>query len=555
MSLSTFISHRVSVPLGADPKVALGAMRKDRVRYAAVLDGLKVVGLCAAEALETRVPVDAKVEEYLLTEPVLVRTDTASTEVVDRVLSRPSEHAGEDIVLLDETDEFLGLIAVADLLRMQKAYYERNLDAMLDAYGQKHVPLVDYKEKFKDAEYPEGDDTSLINHLREARESFIGQLGHETLTPMTGILGMLRLLGESELDGTQRQMIHSAAISAQSLSRLVRNVIDYSRIEANTFTEEEERFTPVKLVQACVNAIQNEVPHRKLSLVGIREDSFTTVVWGDAQRFGLVVQNVLAGAADQTVQGDLQIQFQGIDTADRTLLQLTVSHTRPDGSAVSGPKAPVRINGKPALDMSEGLNLRISKRVAAELGGSVNIDIEDATTRFRIEIPFLLCPQALNRAGSDAWQPSLKPAGPMDKGAPLQILVADDNRVNLQVAKGFLGAYNCKLHLAADGQQALKILRDYPIDGILLDCQMVDLSGYEVCQKIRAGECGRLKSEVFISAMTAHVSDLSKEQCFDSGMDMFIAKPVTRQSFDSFIERCHLRKSGGFESQPLPMKS
>lgn len=90
--------------------------------------------------------------------------------------------------------------------------------------------------------------------------------------------------------------------------------------------------------------------------------------------------------------------------------------------------------------------------------------------------------------------------------------------------------------------------RTHPIDCIFLDCRMPSLSGYETAKLIRDGQAGKNKANVFISAMTVQISNTARQECFDSGMNYFIPKPVSKRSFDTAI-----KASRNKSDRPVPL--
>jgi len=116
-------------------------------------------------------------------------------------------------------------------------------------------------------------------------------------------------------------------------------------------------------------------------------------------------------------------------------------------------------------------------------------------------------------------------------GAPVRVLVAEDNVVNQKVAVRMLERLGLRPDVAADGREAVKLCAMLPYDLIFMDCQMPEMDGYAATAEIRKrqGSNGR----VAIIAMTAEAMDGSREQCIAAGMDDYIPKPVR---LDDMIE-------------------
>lgn len=111
------------------------------------------------------------------------------------------------------------------------------------------------------------------------------------------------------------------------------------------------------------------------------------------------------------------------------------------------------------------------------------------------------------------------------------VLIVDDNEINIEVAKGALDELRINILTASDGQDVIELLNQYntnekQINCILMDCQMPILDGYQVCEKIRAGEGGKSFIDVPIIAMTASAMTGEKEKCLAVGMSDYVSKPI-----------------------------
>jgi PAS domain S-box-containing protein len=112
-----------------------------------------------------------------------------------------------------------------------------------------------------------------------------------------------------------------------------------------------------------------------------------------------------------------------------------------------------------------------------------------------------------------------------------RILVVDDNKINLEVAKGMLSSLPIEIEQAMDGQEALDILQksveqNRVFHCILMDCQMPVLNGYDTSRQIRQGLLGEQYNSIPIIAMTANAMLGEREKCLDAGMNDYTTKPI-----------------------------
>jgi signal transduction histidine kinase/CheY-like chemotaxis protein len=120
-------------------------------------------------------------------------------------------------------------------------------------------------------------------------------------------------------------------------------------------------------------------------------------------------------------------------------------------------------------------------------------------------------------------------------GEPRRVLLADDNAVNLKVARRMLEDIGCRVDVAANGREALSLVRRLPYEVVFMDCQMPEMDGYEAASEIR--RLGGPESGVPIVALTANALAGDRERCLAAGMNDHVAKPVSRPALQAALER------------------
>jgi CheY-like chemotaxis protein len=116
-----------------------------------------------------------------------------------------------------------------------------------------------------------------------------------------------------------------------------------------------------------------------------------------------------------------------------------------------------------------------------------------------------------------------------------RILLAEDNIVNQKVASRMLEKLGCKIDIAANGDEAIRMWEKFPYDLILMDCHMPITDGYQATRVIRQREAGG--SHIPIVALTANAMKGEREVCLQSGMDDFVSKPVKIDDLEQVLER------------------
>jgi CheY-like chemotaxis protein len=167
-----------------------------------------------------------------------------------------------------------------------------------------------------------------------------------------------------------------------------------------------------------------------------------------------------------------------------------------------------------------GLGLAISKQLVELMGGTLTVAsrLGEGST-FSMELPLRPNPlpkMAPKEVDGKVPEDTLSFAG-------TRILLVEDNIVNQKVGAAQLGKLGCRVDVAANGLEALKMTTQMPYDLIFMDCQMPELDGYETTSQIRKREGSARHTPII--ALTAGAMAKDRERCIQSGMDDYLSKP------------------------------
>ncbi|MGB0415105.1 MAG: response regulator [Coraliomargarita sp.] len=132
----------------------------------------------------------------------------------------------------------------------------------------------------------------------------------------------------------------------------------------------------------------------------------------------------------------------------------------------------------------------------------------------------------------------------------LEILLAEDNSVNQNIAKRRITKLGHKVTVVENGHEALEHIAQNSFDCILMDIQMPGMDGYETTQEIRKYEASEQLDRHFIVAMTAHAMKGDEEKCYESDMDEYISKPFRAERLQEVLEMAIRRKQSGASDMP-----
>jgi PAS domain S-box-containing protein len=390
----------------------------------------------------------------------------------------------------------------------------------------------------------------------QAKSAFLANTSHEIRTPLNGLLGLARLAldahGTAQGDaGKSREYLKLILESAQSLSAIISDILDLSKIESGKLAIDSAEFDLHALLRSLHAAHHDLATSKGLALHLDIAPRVPVHVRGDALRVRQIVGNFVSNALKFTAVGQITLRvrtagptlrFEVIDTgigiSAEAQARLFTPFTQADASTTR------RFGGT-------GLGLSICRELAQLMRGEVGVcSTPGQGSTFWAELP--LPAAAAAPAGSDPrrlhlrderrkdphdGQHAAQDAAPetpaSDDAAPddapplagLRLLLVEDNAVNMLIADSFLTGWGATVVQAVDGRQAVDIVdrEGGAFDVVLLDMHMPVMSGYEALAELRTRyDNARLP----IVALTAAALLSEQERCMALGADGFVTKPI-----------------------------
>jgi len=368
------------------------------------------------------------------------------------------------------------------------------------------------------------------------KSQFLANISHEIRTPLNGIIGASELLVETPLSGEQSELGRMIKDCGARLLAIVNDVLDFSKIEAGRMDLDRVDMNLREIVEAQGALFAASARERGLTLSVHLDDGVPAKVHGDAGKLGQILLNLLGNAVKFTEKGGVTVRVStepsppgrvqigisvedtGIGVPRGALSRLFQPFSQADGTRAR------RYGGT-------GLGLSISKRLVELMGGKIGVQSEEGRgSRFWFSLPFELpeTPGAAERPGDPA--PRAAPAG---KGV---VLLAEDNRVNQVITRRQLESLGYQVEIVSNGSDAIRAAGNQHYAFIIMDCQMPVIDGLEATRAIRELE-GTTGRRVPIIALTAHATPEDEAGCLASGMDAYLAKPVTAIQLAAAINR------------------
>ena len=353
----------------------------------------------------------------------------------------------------------------------------------------------------------------------DAKSAFLAMVTHELRTPLNGVMGMAHALRRSSLDTRQQAQVDTLLRSGDGMLAILNDVLDISKIEAGRMDLEVVAFDLRAVAGEAVDLWAESAASKRLSLVAECDPELPAAVLGDENRVRQIIANLLSNALKFTEKGAVRLTVRVAPGADGDGgVEIVVSDT---GIGLSPEQVAGLFRPYAQGDASTarryggtGLGLSICRKLASMMGGDIRCESEaGAGSAFRVWLPLPPAQAAPERqAAQDADLP------------PLRLLVADDNPINLAVARAILEAAGASVETAAHGAEALERLRVEPFDVVLMDVHMPVMDGIEAVSRIRGGQAGR--TDIPIIALTGDSMAGEEQRLMALGFDALQAKPV-----------------------------
>ena len=362
-----------------------------------------------------------------------------------------------------------------------------------------------------------------------AKSAFLANMSHEIRTPMNAITGLTHLLLRTVRDVEQLDKLGKIAQSADHLMEVINDILDISKIEAGKLELDNVDFTPAELVGRAADLVRERAVARGLTLEISPLPVLEGCLRGDLTRLTQALVNYLGNAVKFTEHGRIVLGCRVLDEDEASaLLRFEVSDT---GIGIA-PEALGRLfnafeqadNSTTRTHGGTGLGLAITRHLAEIMGGGAGVDSKlGQGSTFWFSVRLKKVRTTLPLAGSKLLSGEPPELLLRRVASGRRILLCEDNPINREVALELLEYVGLQVDVAENGIEAVRRMGEGSFDIVLMDMQMPLMDGLDATRQIRARP---EKSDLPILAMTANAFAENRQECFDAGMNDFVAKPV-----------------------------
>ena len=373
-----------------------------------------------------------------------------------------------------------------------------------------------------------------------AKTEFLQRMSHDIRTPINGIRGMVEV-GDYYKDNLVKQAECRKKIWEASgfLLELINEVLDMGKLESEEVILEERSFNFFGLFKEIRMVIEKQAKERGIQIVVHKYRVIHENLIGSPLHVKRVVMNILTNAIKynkdngkiimefQEVQEDqdtVRIQFKCKDTG----IGMSESFQKKIYEPFAQEKAWAR-----TVYGGTGLGMSITKSLVEKMGGTISFESEqDVGTTFDIEIPFQIDhnKQCEEHKKKEVKETSIK---------GVNVLLAEDNELNMEIAEFVLESAGAKVIKAFNGKEALEIFKaseQGEIDVILMDVMMPVMDGLEAARYIRRSNKENAR-DIPIIAMTANAFTEDRRRVLEAGMNEHLAKPLESEVLIEMIAK------------------
>ncbi|MFW5488690.1 MAG: ATP-binding protein [Desulfovibrio sp.] len=377
-----------------------------------------------------------------------------------------------------------------------------------------------------------------------AKSEFLANMSHEIRTPLNGMMGMLQLLQPTAKDSEQTEYMNNAIESAKRLTMLLGDILDLSRVEAGKMELLFGAFDIRETVHGLEQVFRTVCEVKGVMLYCHVDPRVPQRVMGDQMRVQQILTNLVGNAAKFTEEGQIEVAVYALpyspDDRVKCLFMVTDSGIGIKDSELNS-LFDTFVQAEAGMDrrfQGAGLGLSIVRGLVELMEGSVSVESEAGKgTSFYVSLPFAVAPDE-----TPAERLRSEPVDVANGQIDADVLVAEDDRVNLLTLIRYLERNGCRVTAVTNGEQAVYALRKANFDLILMDIQMPIMDGLAATKAIRSGEAGEEKARIPIVALTAYAMTGDRDKFLQSGMDDYLAKPVTLESLQKVLRNMLDRK-------------
>ena len=378
----------------------------------------------------------------------------------------------------------------------------------------------------------------------QAKGDFLANMSHEIRTPMNAIIGMNEMVMREEISPKALQYSQDIHNAGQTLLAIINDILDFSKIESGKMEIVPVVYELSSLLIDVLVMVTGKVHDKGLNLVTDVAPDIPHQLFGDEIRIRQIVLNLINNAVKYTEKGTVTLKV-GCqrEKEKRLLLEIAVIDT---GIGIKEEDIGKLFNSFQRVDMAvnrnvegTGLGLAITKQLTEQMEGHIQVEsVYGRGSVFRVSLPQTIMDEAPigDFANTASGRRADEPEEISFTAPDARILIVDDNKVNLVVAKGLLKETGIQIDAVLSGAEALEMIRTNKYDIILLDHMMPVMDGMETLERMR-GQEENMSRDAAVIALTANAISGSREMYLAAGFEDYLSKPINAARYKEMVRK------------------
>lgn len=373
-----------------------------------------------------------------------------------------------------------------------------------------------------------------------AKSDFLSSMSHEIRTPLNAIVGLSEDIATYK-DQVPKEVVEDTEDirnASQTLLEIVGNILDINKIESGKMEMVEKPYNFKEEIMNMVKVTTTRIGEKDIEFnLNIAEDVPDELI-GDKVHVKGIINNLLTNAIKYTEKGSIHLNVKCINQKGISNLMITVQDT---GRGIKAEQINKLFTKFERLDIEKnsttegtGLGLAITKALVDMMGGKINVQSQYGKgSIFIVQLPQKISKLTVLKENVTHTQIENHKEN-QTSYENKKILIVDDNKLNIKVAKRALSDFNFQIDEAEDGIKCLeKVTNGDEYDVILMDIMMPNMSGETALQKLKENP----NFKIPVIALTADAIAGAKEKYMEEGFVDYIAKPFSREQIKEKLDK------------------